>query len=266
LPAVVAPKAWVLVFLGLSMCAGLLAVLAGVLLLLRRRAALVLHWLYALAGVATIALFLGVHGWQLATRRHGGVSWHDYDELTRAGAGLVYPVLVMIWFGRFTVRRHVRSWRTRAGRIASKPAGPIWPAVLGVLAVYWGATGALSSSLSLVGRIAWLDESGGRWGPLWGSALAVADCAMVGLAVLSIVWGALLLRRKRAGAVLCWVYIVAGVIVIPVVVAPVVMRWGSRFGGTTYPGAVPGTASRAVMLLPWLVFLLVWLARPRIRA
>ena len=263
------PLVWVPLFF--AACAAVLGLLGGVMLLLRRRVALLLHWLYALAaagGVAMLAVPF-IETWSRGGTMCANVSQGIYDLIMMAGLALVYPVLVMAWFSRPAVRRHVRSWRSRQGRMASRPPGPIWPAVLGTLALYWGATGALSSSLGLVERIAWPEQWGIRltWHTGW--RLVAAECALLVLAGLSVVWGILLRQGKRAGVTLAWVYAVGGLAYALAWPAPIIALWM----GTVSKGNVwllqdafftVGTRTMTLLICP--VFLLVWLARPKIRA
>lgn len=256
-----------LFYIGLSLCAGVLGIVGGILLLLRRRISLVLHWLYALAQVAALSLFVT----DRLQWRYRAPYLLLYDPLTRVGLSLVYPVLVMVWFSRPAVWRHARLWRRRAGRMASKPAGPIWPVVLGALTVYWGATGVLASSRALGLSMA-CDLKSFRWNVYYGTTMA--DRVMLGPAALAIISGALLWRRKRAGAALCWLYIAAALIMPLRALVPtlncLVDAAGTGFLRMVWRQSGPELLIRrtlhTVKLLAWPVFLMIWLARPKIRA
>ncbi|HET6427175.1 MAG TPA: hypothetical protein VFJ30_02110 [Phycisphaerae bacterium] len=257
-----------LFYIGLSFCPGILGVLGGALLLLRQRVALVLHWLYALAEVAVIAVFLtDVRALEMRYTPNGAL----YGLLTRAGLRLLYPMLVMIWFSRPAVWGHARHWRTRAGRMASRPAGPTWPVVLGALAVYWGATGMLGSSLALGISMA-RDRRSFDWNVYRGTTMA--DCFMLGPAALSIIAGALLWRRKRAGIALCWAYILAGLIVPLGALVPtancLINAAGTEFLGRVWRASgwelLIDRTLHTLKLLAWPTVLLIWLARAKVRA
>ncbi|HUU23191.1 MAG TPA: hypothetical protein VM389_11720 [Phycisphaerae bacterium] len=250
-----------LLLLGVCACTAALGILAGVLLLLRRRVALVLHWLYGLAAVAAQAMFVE------AVLQGAGNGTQIYGLFSRVGLCLVYPVLVTVWFSRRGVRRQMRFWRRRAGRMASKPADPLWPAVVGALALYWGAIGALSALLAGIGSF--LPPAYSRihtdFVPGW-ERLAAALCMLI-LAVLSVAWGVLLRRRRRAGAALCWAFIVGSLIF--ALASPVLafVRWIELVGDLRFVlDEVISVSSRSVALLAWPAFLLIWLARPKIRA
>ena len=102
----------------------------------------------------------------------------------------------------------------------------------------------------------------------------MADCVMLLPAALSIVCGALLWRRKRAGMVLCWVYIVAGLIVPLAALVPTITclidAAGTECLGRVWRQSglelVIGRTIHTVMLLIWPAFLLVWFARTKVRA
>ncbi|HUU23113.1 MAG TPA: hypothetical protein VM389_11330, partial [Phycisphaerae bacterium] len=87
--------------------------------------------------------------------------------------------------------------------------------------------------------------------------------------VLSIVWGALLRRRARVGVALCWLY-VAGAIVLAfalpisgILAAVAIME---KLGGGYLLDGAALLAIRTLAVLAWPAFLLIWLARPKIRA
>jgi len=258
-------EAWDIVCLSSFGCGGILGVLAGVMLLLRRRAALVLHWLYA-AGVAGGAGVLIV--FVLLPDKGSTEAKLLFRVLTRLAVGLAYPLLVMVWFSRPAVWRHGWTWRTRAGRLASRPVGPIWPTVLGTLGLYWGAVGAVAALLAGIGLLLPL-RGHNLPDMLRGWPTHVQAWGSLVLSGLSIAWGVLLRRRRRVGVVLCWVFLVGSAVCTLGTPLPAVLRvlriW-SKFDAWFLLQAAVSLAVRILPLLVWPTFLLIWLSRPKIRA
>ncbi|HUU23114.1 MAG TPA: hypothetical protein VM389_11335 [Phycisphaerae bacterium] len=256
---------WGLACVASFACGGMLAVLAGVMLLLRRRAALVLHWLYALGVLGGVGLLLV---FVLGPEVEGVPARFLFRILTPMAMGLIYPVLVMVWFSRPSVRRHMRLWRSRAKRAASRPAGPIWPTVLGTLALYWGATGAMGALLAGIGLLLPL-KGPGLHGMSYGWYNHAVGWGWLVLSGLSVAWGILLRRRRPAGVVLCWVYVAGAVMCalgtpIPAVVRIIEIRW--KFDAWFLLQGAASLGARTLGMLAWPVFLLIWFARPGIRA
>jgi len=260
---------WSMFFIGLSALAAGLGIVGGVLLLRRRRAGVVLLWLYALSMAAAVVLFVTGLARSLAGQGPITMPRYYYNLFVNAGLGLAYPVLVIVWLSRRSVRRHARGWRTREGRMKSRPPGPIWHGVVGTLALYWGAKKVLVSLLVLAGTFVPVRSGEDPWLSFLGAwEHLVFGSASLALGVLSIAWGVLLRRRKRAGVILCWVYVAGGALFAFASLIPGLLellpRWTISLELTLNVALALG--DRFLNLLIWPAFLLVWFTRPKVRA
>lgn len=170
---------------------------------------------------------------------------------------------------------------TRPGSLGALPRREMWPGVVGVICIVYGAISVVSSAFTLVFLMAAIGSSTGNGEeeagagalyPMWQQATMwlslVFDVAII-------VAGAGLVGRRRWSPVLAQVW--AWVSLIMAIIGAGIMLWagdeileaaGAQGGGLpasnliVYAGAIFGFAFAAA--LP--VFLLIWLRRPVIRA
>jgi len=250
-----------------SLCAGAAGIAGGILLLGRRRLALRLHWVYGLARIAAVLSYMGMY-LTLAEdlpREYRGIWLRTvYAVGTGEAMQLFYPIFVLAWFSRLSVILHMEGWRTPAGRAASRPAGPIWPTVLGAMGTFWASLELLSAAHKLLGMVLpFLAEPAAIHFVHMAVFLWVLPGAA--LSAMSLIWGVLLLRRRRSAMPWC------------IVQAACWLVWTASFPlMLTMTGSFPGVAIRldwivgmtasSVVSAIWPVFLLVWFTRPGIRA
>ncbi len=245
---------------GAGNIASMVLVVAGVLLLRRRRLTIHLHWLCAVltaaGGVPVVLYYVGLMS-AMAEPRWMAVVNLAVGSVIR----LAYPVFVVVWFCRKPVRRQMRAWRTRAGRVAARHVGIAWPTVLGALAMV-GAGTHLASWLTM------LLFFSGRWG-LTGTSFAKWGLLAVVLAELPVrlteaAGGWLLVRRHRGGIACLLIYAVTW-LALSLAQSAISLALSAPRGG--YPLAfLPHLIVYALLAAPFPVFLLVWFARPVVRA
>ncbi|MHC4717764.1 MAG: hypothetical protein ACYS5V_12400 [Planctomycetota bacterium] len=259
------PGAWQVLYFVCGTAAAILAVVAGIWLLRRRRGAVGLHVLYAVAGLAGAA---AGHWSDIAFNSRAPADVRRFVLFylaTSLISDAAYPVLVAAWFARKNVRRQWRHLRVRARPRPLSRSKEAWPAVLAAVAAALGVTGVLDCS----GKIALDMMTMGRMVDaeirlMWIMPPVVS--VQLPLAALLIASAPLLARRRRAGAV-CQVVFAIGAILL--VVAGSVIGLALTRGGAAKLGDPFWAASCVLGMLGALtcpVFLLVWFARPEIRA
>ncbi len=147
---------------------------------------------------------------------------------------------------------------------------PIWPVVIGVLAIVLGAKSLTAGWQGPEVQVVYEWLAGGSstygTGEAVGVLLLLAVRAWQRLTDIAfIVGGALLLRRRRAGARLLFVCAIAQII--GLVAAPVAVAFGY---GSPYPASLLKYFVRIAVIsvvvgLAWPICLLVWLLRRRVR-
>jgi len=225
-----------------------LVVAAGLLLLKRHRLGRTLHVLWAVL-VTPIALAAMA---QAATQFPDDSRYWQVPVLVRALSRIVYPIFLLVWLTHAPVRRQMERW------VACTPVypQPIWPAVIGVLAILEAAR----DGVVLLGRISYgLNRIRYLWTG-WTPCYTAVDVLgpLLGALLLA---GGLALRRQRRIArkrLLLWAVLVIGTAFLRAV-----------FGGLSYTGQGPLDTSRWLVtatlqsILP--VFVLIWFHRPSIR-
>ncbi|HET6427174.1 MAG TPA: hypothetical protein VM389_11340 [Phycisphaerae bacterium] len=251
-----------------SLCAGAAGIAGGIMLLRRRPSALWLHWVYALARIAVALGCMTMYQQALAGLQDRSPEvWSRmmYRIATSQAMGLLYPIFVLVWFGQQSVIRHVAVWRTQGGRAASRPAGPVWPTVLGVMALIAGGQGLLQAELQLLGMVLFPWPEPGDLDARVQSATLLWTSPGALLSVLSLVWGTLLLRRRGSARVWCIVQAVASIAMAGAL--PLILTWTGWFADSPNRlDSILWTIMASALTAAWAVFLLVWFARPRIRA
>ena len=259
---------WPLVYMGASLCAAAAAIVGAVLLLRRRRFASRMHQLYAIVAIVAVVAYI-LAGWRVygSFRQRREQMWVRmiYNLFTGSVEAVVYPVVVLVWFWRPAVQWEMRAWRTPAGRELSKPRQPVWPTVLGAMALLWGSTDLLAATLRLIGETAlpWPVRVTNGIVRQW--PLHVLLSLRVAVAALSVVWGVLMLRRKRSAVRWCRTFAVCSLALC--VGTPVLSLMRGAF---SRPGSrldiIILMATSTVVGMIWPIFLLIWLARPKVRA
>ena len=253
------------VYVACSTVLALLLAVAAVLTLRRRQIGRTLHIIWALLAVADALAYSWMCPHVLSDPFRG---WYIARAISGSVLGLVYPIFLLVWFSTAKHRRQARWWRTTEGRALAKPVRPVWPTVLGVLAI---VTGARASADVLTTSAIWLHYLLIGSEPLRTLAWPAGALLAPSLAgwVLLIGAGVLLLRRRQAGAI-CHV-IFAAVRGMLVVAGP----WLSLLWLPEQFRAQLDTLDIVRIVLPWLLwslpylvypmFLLVWFHRPKIR-
>jgi len=244
----------------------LVGILAGILLLRGRRGAVVLHWAFAVVAVVAVTLMaLGFGGFvQLMGTSPGNLIITTCSMGASWLVDLAYPLFAFIWFCRTSVRRRVRAWRTPAGRAASAPAEAIWPTVLGIAALVLGGAALLHALTFLLGGITRVVMVGRFPAPIGGSVIRWTDLPVRALLVAA---GWLLLRRRWAGVVCALVYAVYSLLDVGTKSAFVIRFYeANQASDRAMTPWLLVQSFQLISLLAPAVFLIVWFARPRIRA
>ena len=151
---------------------------------------------------------------------------------------------------------------------------PNWPIVIGVISVSLGGLGMIVNLISaLLGGMRGNTQGAGISFPDWfGTYTRVEGVAGTGIALLLLLGGIALLRRRRPARPLHMVYAVANIIssLIEVYIVVSAMGYFIEPGGqmatvmktSMYIGAFVGGAAGCA----YPIFLLIWLSRGRIRA
>ncbi len=249
--------------MGAGNIASMVLVVAGVLLLRRRRLTIHLHWL-----CAALTAVGGVLWALLYIRVRSGMAEPRWGILVNVAVGSVirraYPVFVIVWLCRKPVRRQMRAWRTRAGRVAARHIGIAWPAVLGVLAMVGAGTHLVGWLFRFAGGLLFV----GEWAPTGNSlaewALFAVVLAELPVRLVEATGGWLLVRRHRGGGACLLIYAVTWLALSLAHPAISLALYAARGG---YPlRSVAGAIVYALLAAAFPVFLLVWFARPKIRA
>jgi hypothetical protein len=238
-----------------GIAAHLLVILAGVLLLRRKRIAGALHVVAAVViiltapgrGCTIVAL--------LADPVRAALAWAYSLKM------ILYSVFLLVWFSRARVRKQLRRWRYRRPR--PEAPEPAWPTVLAAVSIAWGAS-AFADVLTaiLYTAAAWSKASGNP-------QLFVFLLGTPVLGVMAVLAGGkLLARNPRASA---WHRALAvATLALLLIHALCCARHLATRAGSWRPAfvavSVVSWAIGAIWLLAYPVFLLIWFARPKIRA
>lgn len=252
---------------GLRAAAAVLLVLAGWLLWRRRRGA-ALHVVYPLVAVPCLIALPLLTLWAYGYRQPGLGCVLAYHCVGGALPGLAYAIFLLVWFRRGRIRQQLRAWRKGpAGAAAARPAGSVWPTVLGVLSMVLGGMGLFSKLWSSAGFLmVKLFRAEGFFVPQGQYAAFWLVGAAAGLLLL--VAGRLLHRRRPSGATCHLIY--------AALEALIVIGWAVAALTVTGSPARLGLSVLCAILASWLgivllgliypVFLLVWFTRPKIRS
>lgn len=165
---------------------------------------------------------------------------------------------------------------------------PVWPTVIGILSICFGGLGLLCGSIGMIANLVgpfkdmtkMASPSGLDFTPPSGLHAATVATSLLGLtiAILLLIGGILVLRRRRAGVALHVAYIVLQFlnVVASMAVQYMMVSWmQSKFGELAQAPHMPMEAFKVQMVvamattalfgLPYPIFLAVWFLRPVIR-
>ena len=253
-----------LAYVACSTWVSVLAIVAGWLLFRHRRISRTLYFIWVPLDIVCSLAYIYVSDEVLEpfqTLRY---------SLPAAIVSIGLNVIIVIWLVAPKHRKHMRAWRSPKGRANSKPTGPIWPTVLGVLAVVMAAEGlAVIVGYYAVGPFQepplwWLSEQ--QKGMALAAMIAWACCFALQLTA-----GILLLRRRRATAICHGIFAALyGILIVinpclSILLAPDFPALRDKLG---LLGMLPYVAIGVAWKIPFLVypiFLLIWFNRRTIR-
>jgi len=250
---------------------GVVLIVSGILLLLRRTAGRTCLIVWALLAIATHALVPVLYALGWVAELPGPVELKAVSVAAMIQRGLLGAfgaVFLLVCAIRGLRADEMRRWRASRGQPERLRAGSVWPGALGLLAVYRALSGVLARVCSLAWipvlralfpeseLIARLLEIG--WG--WGAVVLL----WLALLVLHLIAGIGLLLRRRWGAVLVVIY--AGAALLAVAAwRGLVMRASLDMAGAHGPHLLIANVVGLLVWAAWPVFVLVWFARGKVR-
>jgi hypothetical protein len=144
--------------------------------------------------------------------------------------------------------------------VAASPIGrpPVWPAVIGILAIVLAASSLLGNWFGLASMTRAVS---GRGGPLALTTLVADQALLLVTVALAVTGGALLLTRRPAGATLLKISAVVRIVQMLAAPAAQWVTWGLFLGAPMRWWPLWQGVSRMLLGLPWPIFLLIWLRR-----
>ncbi len=238
--------------------------MAGLLTFNRRRAGKTLHIIWASVAMIFLIGGVSVRFW-VTYKGHVDI---DAAFLASTAGRMAYPIFLLIWLNRRRMRDEIKGWRRdtpeylQPDQAAAKQAQQVtvWPVVIGWLSIISGCKGLLHFPEAASGLLNIISVGlDGRY--LVSSIVSCLDSCPV--AVLAILAGVLLIRRRRLGRTLMIVWVLLKLILmaqgnwhlwrtaVELDWSTAIVKWNLATGmlnGAIYP-----------------IFLLIWFSRKKIR-